>query len=80
MKKLLSILICAIMVFSLLPLTAFAAASISEVDYSTEVEEGETVTREITELDVFLENVTLDDGSWGGYAKGYTVYLEAEHY
>ncbi|MBE6682929.1 MAG: hypothetical protein E7595_02115 [Ruminococcaceae bacterium] len=80
MKKLLSILICAIMVFSLLPLTAFAAASISEVDFSTRVEEGETVTREITELDPLLEDISLDVGSWSGYAKGYTVYLEAEHY
>ena len=80
MKKLTSILICAIMVFSLLPLTAFAAASISEVDFSTRVEEGETVTREITELDPCLEDISLDVGSWSGYAKGYTVYLEAEHY
>ncbi|MBR6562875.1 MAG: hypothetical protein IKK70_02940 [Clostridia bacterium] len=80
MKKLLSMIICAIMVFSLLPLTAFAAASISEVDFSTEVEEGETVTREITELDPCLEDISLDVGSWGGYAKGYTVYLEAGHY
>ncbi len=80
MKKLLSIIICAIMVFSLLPLAAFAVASISEVDFSTEVEEGETVTREITELDPCLQDISLDVGSWGGYAKGYTVYLEAEHY
>ena len=80
MKKLTSILLCAIMVFSLLPLTVFAVATISEVDFSTEVEEGETVTREITELDVCLQDVSFDDWSWGGYAKGYTVYLEAEHY
>ena len=80
MKKLASILICAVMLFSLLPLTAFAAASISEVNFDTDVAEGETVTREITELDPCLEPITLDSWGWSGYAKGYTVYLEAYHY
>ncbi len=80
MKKLLSMIICAVMVFSLLPLTAFAAASISEVDFGTEPEEGKTVTREITELDPCLEDISLDSWNWSGYAKGYTVYLEAYHY
>ena len=80
MKKLLSMIICAVMVFSLLPLTAFAAASISEVNFGTALEEGKTVTREITELDPCLEDISLDGWGWSGYAKGYTVYLEEYHY
>lgn len=80
MKRLISMIICAVLVFSLLPLTAFAAASISEVNFDTEVEEEKTVTREITDLDPCLEDISLEGWNWSGYAKGYTVYLEEDHY
>ncbi len=75
MKKSLCILICAIMIFSVLPLTAFAVSEVSNVDFSTMVESGSSVTVEMTELDPWIHIESLE---WEGCAKGYTVYLESD--